>query len=159
VKPPVERQPSSRNCFVCGRDNPLGLRTRWDSDREKGEVRCTVTVPAPYNGYPGVVHGGIVTSLLDEAMGRSQLIEGGFDDLLVTARLEIAFRRTAPTGVPLTVVARTVRRSGSRAQCVAELRLPGGEIAATAEGLMTRPPPDVAQAWEAERAGWRVDRE
>jgi acyl-coenzyme A thioesterase PaaI-like protein len=153
------RQPSSRNCFVCGRENPLGLRTRWTSDRQSGEARCTVSVPGPFNGYPGVVHGGIVTSLLDEAMGRSLLVEGTFEDLLVTARLEVAFRRTTPTDTPLTVVGRIVRRSGSRAQCTAEILLPDGSVTATAEALMTRPTPEVAAAWAAERPGWRVDPE
>jgi acyl-coenzyme A thioesterase PaaI-like protein len=144
---------------VCGRDNPLGLRTRWVSDRVRGEARCAVTVPDAFNGYPGVVHGGIVTSLLDEAMARSLLVEGTFEDLLVTARLETTFRRVTPARTPLTVSGRILRRSASRARCAAEIRLPGGEVTATAEALMTRPTPEVAAAWAAERSGWLLDPE
>jgi len=153
----TERQPSSRSCFVCGRDNPLGLRARWESDRAAGEVRCQVTIPEPFNGYPGVVHGGIVTALLDEAMARTLLIQGGFEDLLVTGRMEVAFRNTTPTGAPVTVVARLLKRTASRAQAEAELRLADGTVTARAEALMIRPPPEVAAAWAAERAHWRVD--
>jgi acyl-coenzyme A thioesterase PaaI-like protein len=152
-----ERQPSSRSCFVCGRDNPLGLRTRWESDRAAREVRCQVSVPEPYNGYPGVVHGGIVTALLDEAMARTLLVEGGFEDLLVTGRMEVAFRSTTPTATPLTVVARLRKRSASRAQAEAEIRLADGTVTAQAEALMIRPPAEVAAAWEAERPHWKVE--
>jgi uncharacterized protein (TIGR00369 family) len=153
----TEPQPTSRSCFVCGRDNPLGLRTRWDSDRASGEARCQVTLPEAFNSYPGVVHGGIVAALLDEAMVRALLVEGGFDDLLVTARMEVAYRQATPTGKPLTVVARIRRKSGSRAQAEAEVRLEDGTVTATAEALLARPTPEVAAAWGAERSGWRVD--
>jgi len=152
-----ERQPSSRSCFVCGRDNPLGLKARWLSDRAAREVRCTIEIPEPFNGYPGIVHGGIVTALLDEAMARTLLLDGGFEDLLVTGRMEVAFRNTTPTGKPVTVVARLAKRSASRAQAEAELRLADGTVTARAEALMIRPPADVAAAWQAERAHWRVD--
>ncbi len=150
-------QPTSRSCFVCGRDNPLGLKTRWVSDLGAGEARCQVTLPEAFNSYPGVVHGGIVTALLDEAMVRALLLEGGFDDLLVTARMEVAFRRATPTGQPVTVTARIRRRSSSRAQAEAEVRLADGSVTATAEALLARPTPEVAAAWSAERSGWRVD--
>jgi acyl-coenzyme A thioesterase PaaI-like protein len=152
-----ERQPSSRSCFVCGRDNPLGLRARWESDRATGEARCRVTLPDAYNSYPGVVHGGIVAALLDEAMVRALLVEGGFDDLLVTARMEVAYRQATPTGRPLEVVARISRRSGSRARAEAEVRLADGTVTARAEALLARPTPEVAAGWEAERSSWRVD--
>src|SRR5512147_409180 len=108
-----KKQPSSRSCFVCGRDNPLGLKTRWESDVASGESRCSVTLPEAFNSYPGVVHGGIVAALLDEAMVRALLVEGGFDDLLVTARMEVAYRQATPTETPITVVAWIRRRSGS----------------------------------------------
>ncbi len=151
------RQPSSRSCFVCGRENRAGLRARWESDRRAGEVRAEIAIPERFNGYPGVVHGGVVTALLDEAMARTALVEGGFEDLMVTARMEVAFRQPVPTATPVTVVARLRKKTGSRAQAEAELRLPDGSVAAHAEALMTRPPPAVAAGWAAERPFWQVD--
>lgn len=153
----TDRQPSSRTCFVCGRDNLLGLKARFTGDRAAGEVRATVTIPEAMNGYPGTVHGGILGALLDEAAVRTALLDGGFDDLLVTARLEVTYKRPTPTETPVTVVARLVKRSGSRATASAEIRLPDGTVSAVAEALLARPPPDVARAWEAERPHWRVD--
>lgn len=151
------RQPSSRSCFICGRENPFGLKARWVSDRRANEVRTQVVIPEHFNGYPGVVHGGIITAILDEAMARSVLVEGGFDDLLVTAKLEVVFRRPTPTDTPVTAVARLVRRAGTRAIAEAELRLADGTVTARAEATMAKPPPDVAAGWEKERPHWKVD--
>ena len=155
----IERQPTSRSCFVCGRDNPVGLKARWTADRAAGEVRAELSIPEPFNGYPGVAHGGIVAALLDEAMARSLLLAGSFEDLLVTARMEVAFRLPTPTRTPVAVVARVKRRSGARAQAEAELRLADGTVTAHAEALLAKPPPEVAAAWAAERPFWRLDPE
>jgi uncharacterized protein (TIGR00369 family) len=153
----TERQPSSRSCFICGRENPFGLKARWVSDRRTHEVRTQLVIPEHFNGYPGVVHGGIVTAILDEAMARSLLVEGGFDDLLVTAKLEVVFRRPTPTDTPVTAIAKLVRRAGTRAIAEAELRLADGTVTARAEATMAKPPPDVAAGWEKERPHWKVD--
>jgi uncharacterized protein (TIGR00369 family) len=152
-----DKQPSSRSCFVCGRDNQGGLRARWVSDRATGEVRATVVVDERFNGYPGVVHGGVLAALLDEALVRSLLIGGDFEDLMVTARMEVVFRRPAPTGQPLTIVGRLVKPGETRAQAQSEARLADGTVVARAEGLLAKPPPDVAAAWNAERDYWRVE--
>ncbi len=153
----MTRQPSSRTCFVCGRDNAHGLRMSWVSDAAAREIRAAVTVAERFNGYPGIVHGGIVAALLDEAMVRSLLLEGDFEDLLVTGKLDVAYRRPTPTATPLTVVGRLLRRARSRAQAEAEVRLPDGTVTADARGLLTRPPAEVADAWAREQAYWRVE--
>jgi len=80
-----------------------------------------------------------------------------FEDLMVTAKLEVAYRRPTPTGVPLLVVGRLTRRSGARAEAEAELRLPDGTVAARATVLLVRPPAEILDRWAQERANWRVD--
>ncbi len=151
------RQPSSRSCFVCGRENPVGLKVRWAQYPEAGEIRGIVTIPEHFNGYPGVTHGGIVGAILDETAGRTILMDGGFEDLMVTAKLEVVYRRPTPTGVPLEVVGRLARRSGARAEAEAELRLPDGTVSARATVLLARPPAEITERWAAEREHWRVD--
>lgn len=153
----ADPQPSSRSCFVCGRDNQGGIRSRWVNDRAAGEVRSTVVLAEHLQSYPGLVHGGIVAALLDEAMVRSLLLEGDFEDLMVTARMQVSYRRATPTAVPVTIVGRLVKRGGSRARAEAEIRLADGTVTAEAEGLLTRPPPEVAAAWAEERPYWSVD--
>ena len=142
---------------MCGRENPVGLKVKWTQHPEAGEIRGTVTVPEHFNGYPGVTHGGIVGALLDETAGRTILMDGGFDDLMVTAKLEVVYRRPTPTGVPLELVGRLLGRSGARAEAEAELRLPDGTVAARGTVLLARPPAEVAERWAAEREHWRVD--
>jgi acyl-coenzyme A thioesterase PaaI-like protein len=67
----MEKQPNSRMCFVCGIDNPIGLHLSFYTD---DEGRCIARFrPGPeHQGYPGHLHGGIISTLLDEAMGRVQ---------------------------------------------------------------------------------------
>ena len=153
----MEKQPSSRSCFVCGRANPAGLHTRWTGDRAAGEVATTVVLGETTQSYPGLVHGGIVTALLDEAMVRALLLEGEFEALMVTAKMEVTFRRATPTGKPVTVVGRIVKQGSSRASAEAEARLADGTVTAQCAGLLVRQPADVAAAWAAEREHWRVD--
>jgi acyl-coenzyme A thioesterase PaaI-like protein len=153
------RQPTSRSCFVCGRENPVGLKVHWDQDAERQEIRSTVTLPDHFNGYPGVAHGGVVAAVLDETAGRSILVDGGFDDLMVTAKLEVVYCRPTPTGVPLLAVGRLLRRAGSRAEAEAELRLPDGTVTARATVLLARPPEEIKARWSEERPYWKVDEE
>jgi acyl-coenzyme A thioesterase PaaI-like protein len=152
-----DRQPTSRSCFVCGRDNPVGLKVKWDQHEDAGELRGTVTIPEHFNGYPGVTHGGVVAAILDETAGRTILMDGGFEDLMVTAKLEVVYRRPTPTGIPLEVVGRLLRRFGTRAEAEAELRLPDGTVSARGSVLLARPPAEITERWEAEREHWRVD--
>ena len=56
------KQPGSKHCFVCGRENPVGLKMDFYLTAP-GEVQANLTVPAQYEGYPGVVHGGIVAAI------------------------------------------------------------------------------------------------
>ena len=151
---PSEWQPSSRSCFVCGRDNAAGLRTEWTTHRERNEVRTTLRIPEHFHGYPGVVHGGIVTALLDEAMVRTALLDGDFEDLMVTAKMEVTFRHATPTAVEVTVIGRRLRGTRARAKTEAEVRLADGTVAASAEGILSRAPPEVAAAWAKEREFW-----
>jgi len=153
----VERQPSSRTCFLCGRDNPVGLKMVWDNHPEEGEIRCTITVPEHFNGYPGIVHGGIVGAILDETAGRAVLLDGEPDDLMVTAKMEVTYRRPTPTGTPLLVVGRVVGRSEKRAETQGEIRLPDGTVSARATVWLARPPKGILADWEAERQYFRVD--
>jgi acyl-coenzyme A thioesterase PaaI-like protein len=104
-----------------------------------------------------VTHGGIVAALLDETGGRTILMDGGFEDLMVTAKLEVVYRRPTPTGVPLLVVGRLLRRTGTRAEAEADLRLPDGTVSARATVLLARPPDSIVDRWSAEREHWRVD--
>jgi uncharacterized protein (TIGR00369 family) len=129
----------------------------WENHREEGEIRGLVTVPEHFNGYPGVVHGGILAAILDETAGRAILLESGPDDLMVTARIEVTYRRPTPTGTPLLAVGRVVERGETRAETKGEIRLPDGTVSARATVWLARPPKRILEGWEEEREHFKVD--
>ncbi len=153
----MQPQPTSRYCFLCGRDNPASLHAHWYNDREAGKVRATVSVPEEYNGYPGIVHGGVVAALLDETAGRALMLDGNFDRLWVTANLSVTYRKPTPTATLLSLTGWVERDAGKRTLAAAELRLGDGTLTASCQALIARPPEGMLTGWEAEREHWRVE--
>jgi uncharacterized protein (TIGR00369 family) len=152
----MRKQPNSRNCFVCGRQNPIGLKLDFYQDPQAGQVRAEFTLPEIYQGYPGVAHGGIVAAILDETAGRATLIGASDDNLMVTLKLSVRYRRPTPTGVPLTAVGWVVQPGEQRASVAGEIRLPDGTVTADCEILLAAVPETFRAGWEAEKPYWRV---
>ena len=148
------KQPNSAHCFVCGLNNALGLKLSF-YELSTTEVTASYSPPADYEGYPGVLHGGIIAALLDEAGSRAGMI-GAHDHFMVTARLDVKYRRPTPIGQPLTVYGRLVKRSGRRAVAEAELRLPDGTVSASAELMLADLPADTLPPGDLEALGWKV---
>lgn len=152
----MKKQANSRTCFVCGRDNDMSLKMSWYEDHETQQVRSTVTVPEHFNGYPGVVHGGIVSAILDETSGRAVMLKHGKNALMVSLKLEVTFRLPTPTGTPLTVIGWVIKQSKSRARVAGEIRLPDGTLTAECTAVVVRPPQKILDSWEAEKPYWKV---
>jgi len=156
--PPVNdartKQPNSRLCFVCGVENPVGLHLAF-YDQAEGEVICEVTLPERYQGYPGVVHGGIVASMLDEIAGRAAM-QGDVTRFMMTAKLDIRYRKPVPIGQRLRLVGRLERRRGRLTFVRGEIWLPDGSLGAEAEALLSDIPDIFTDASDLERLGWRV---
>ena len=150
------KQPNSRMCFVCGLQNPVGLKMAIYNDVENRQVVSTVIVPEHFQSYPGIVHGGILATMLDEVSGRAVLIDGSDENLMVTVKLEVKYRQPTPTLTPLTVIGQVVSLSDNRAKVHGEIRLPDGTISAEADGLLARPPQTIRDNWENERQYWKV---
>lgn len=88
------------NCFVCGKNNPNGLRLSFEIDKEKQTLKTTFVASPTFQGWDGIVHGGILSTLLDEAMAKL-VYELGYQ--AVTASIEIKFKKPAPILEPLLV--------------------------------------------------------
>lgn len=148
------KQPNSAACFVCGLDNPVGLRLEF---YESGthEVTATCLLGKAYEGYPGVLHGGIVAAILDEVGGRAVMI-GDHTRFTMTAKLDVKYRQPTPTGQALTVVGRLLRRRGRLAWTHAEIRLPDGTVTAEAELTLAEQPDDFRAQGDLEALGWKV---
>jgi len=149
----TEKQGSSRMCFVCGRENPVGLRAQFTSDGRR--IYCTYTPRDEYQGYPGVVHGGVLCALLDETLGRTCFLIGD-DNWMVTAKMELRFKAPVPTGKPLTAIGEIVRDRGRLLESHGEIRLEDGTLAMEANATYIRAPKEVVERWDVERDEWKT---
>ncbi len=138
---------SDHGCFGCGRLNPYGLRLRFVQIGPV-EVMAEFEPGAVHEGFAGVVHGGIVTTLLDEAMAWAAFAAGAW---VVTARLDVRFRRPVVVGEPVRVFGR-VRDDRRRLVEVdgRVARVADGVLLAEASGAFVRVPPEQAAAWRAQ---------
>lgn len=150
----MHKLPNSRNCFVCGLENSYGLKLAFYKDGP-GSVICNYTVPEQYQGYPGIVHGGIVTSIMDEALGRVFMIDDP-NRFMYTAKLTSRFRQHVPIETPLKITAQIVRDRGRLAESKAQLFGPDDQLLADTEALMIALPEEFMQSSDLEELGWRV---
>ena len=148
------KQPNSRNCFVCGLGNPDGLQLTF-YEQEAGQVVAETIVPARFQGYPGVVHGGIVAAMLDEVAMRSAMVDDHLR-FMVTAKMTLRYRKAIPVEQPLRLVGRIERAGGQATTATAELRLPDGSLGADVEAMMVDYPEPLGGAAEFEELGWKV---
>ncbi len=119
--------PQEDYCFACGKANPVGLHL--DFRVVENEFRTVKTLPREYQSFTGVVHGGIITTILDEAMGGYLYAMG---EKAVTARLSVRYRKPTPVGAALHIRGWIESRRGRFIDMKAEISLEDGTI--TAEG-------------------------
>ncbi|MFQ6099989.1 MAG: PaaI family thioesterase [Anaerolineae bacterium] len=152
----MNKQPNSRMCFLCGLQNPVGLKLAFYENPETGQVQTEFIVPAEYQGYPGVVHGGIVAAVLDEIAGRAVMLGGSDENLMATLRLTVHYRRPTPTETLLTAVGWVEKMGGTGARVAGEIRLLDGTVTAECEAVLTTVPEEFRARWEPEKAYWKV---
>jgi acyl-coenzyme A thioesterase PaaI-like protein len=156
-----DRQPSSKGCFVCGVQNPCGLHIRFVNDGP-GRVMARVTLDDTYQSYPGVAHGGILSTILDETMGRAILSNGEANDDIMTARfmftakLEIRYRKPVPLHQEI-VVRGWVEKDRERMVMVnGEVVLPDGVVAVEGSATLVDIPKEQIDQMSLEDVGWQV---
>ncbi len=123
-------------CFGCGLANPFGLQLELRAG-DGGELRGRFFVKQDHQGPPGLAHGGVLTSALDEAMSLAVHREA----LAYTANLEVELRAPAPVGTYVEVAARVERSEGRKHWAAAELRGNGAQLIAAGRGLYVEPAP------------------
>lgn len=128
----IPRQFGFSHCFVCGPDNLRGLRLVFE--REGDSVLTTFTPPLEYGGYGTILHGGLTSTLLDEAMAWA--VYGLLNRLSLTTELRVKFLAPVRCGEPLTVVGTIISRTDQGAETRAELRDPSGAVRAEGTGTM-----------------------
>lgn len=114
-------------CFVCGVKNPIGLKLKFAWE---GEEYVTYFTPQQeHQGWVNITHGGLISTILDEVMGRS-LCEKQIP--VVTARMELRFRLPIPIGETVRFSGRVVKEKGKVIDMEAKAQLADGQIATEA---------------------------
>ena len=124
-------------------------------DTEPGLVEATYTVKDQYQGYPGVVHGGIIAAMMDEVMGRV-FMGGGKTRFMVTAELKIRYRKPVPVGKPLTLRGRAISDNGKIGRAEGEILDAEGKLLVQGEIVVADLPKELAIAAPTGDSGWRV---
>jgi len=130
-----DRFNDNKRCFVCGKNNQDGLRLEFRVDRERGEASVEVVFPGRFQGWEGIVHGGLLATVLDEAM-----IKAAWARAMRCVTGEITVRYVKPAQVA-EAYRLTGRVTGARGKIVlAESELLGddGESVARASGKLFR---------------------
>jgi uncharacterized protein (TIGR00369 family) len=119
-------------CFVCGKDNPdsMGLRFTYDEDRDS--FVCRFRLGKRYTGPPGHSHGGIIATILDEAMGKVNKLR---NVIAVTSEMTVNYLKPVPLNKPLRVESREEKVEGRKHVNVAEILNEKGEVLARSRGL------------------------
>jgi len=130
----LKEESNSKHCIVCGLDNPASLKAAF-YETENNEVVAVFTPNYLVQSYPNRMHGGMITAILDEAIGRA--ISIGHDDTIwgVTMEITTRYHRPVPLDVELKAVGRVTENIRSNVfRGTGELLLPNGKVAASAIG-------------------------
>lgn len=152
-----KRQPNSHSCFICGVENPVGLHLHI-YETAPGEVESSYVAPDYFQGYPGVLHGGIVAALIDEIAGRALM---GSDPMeprfMFTARLEVKYRRNVPIGKQLKIVGKAGKSRARSAEAWAGVYdVETDELLAEGNALLMDVPADQFDRSRLNELGWKV---
>jgi acyl-coenzyme A thioesterase PaaI-like protein len=155
MKTSRQKQPNSRHCFICGLENPIGLRLKMYQTKP-GVLETAYTAPEHFQGYPGVLHGGIVAAILDEISGRAHMGDPSEPRFMFTAKMEVRYRKNVPIGQPLKIIGKAGKSRGKIAEGWAGIYNQGGELLAEANTLLVDVPDEILAEADLEALGWMV---
>jgi uncharacterized protein (TIGR00369 family) len=119
-------------CFACGRNNPDGMRLRFTYDEERDRFVCRFRLSKRYTGPPGHAHGGIIATILDEAMGKVNKLR---HVVALTSTITVDYVKPVPLNKSLRVESREVHVRGRYHTNAAEILNQKGEVLAHSKGL------------------------
>ena len=127
----VDTDRSDSLCFGCGQQNPIGLKLRFDWDGKTVSTRFTPD--KRYQGWNGIVHGGILTCMLDEAMAHAAQHASAE---ILTAKMEVQFKRPAKVDEPLVITGVVTKKKRKLVETKAKLSLLDGTVVAESTATM-----------------------
>ncbi len=127
----IDTEKSLAMCFGCGQDNPIGLKLNFNWDNKT--ARAEFTPNKSHQGWFGIVHGGIIGCLLDEAMGYATYFAG---IVCLTAKMELRIRRPALIGEPLIIISSITKKTRRLVETKADIALKDGTPVAESTATM-----------------------
>lgn len=146
----------SRMCLVCGVENPAGLKARF-YELENGELAGIFSPLETHQSYPGRVHGGIVSAILDETIGRAINV-GDRETWGVTVEFTVRFRKPVPLDREIKAIGRITKDSTRLFEGTGEIVLDDGSIAVEARGKYVKLPIEGIAAAGFGESEWFADR-
>jgi len=120
-------------CFVCGQKNQRGLKIDFSQNKKAQQIELEVSIPRYYQGWQNFIHGGIISTLLDEAMIKAAALNGF---KCITAELNVRFKKPARVETPLLLSAKVVDQRSKIVNSVAQLQLKDGTILAEGSAIL-----------------------
>jgi uncharacterized protein (TIGR00369 family) len=150
----IKKHQNSKLCFVCGLKNDFGIKAGF-FELDNNELVATFTPCEKHQSYPGRLHGGVSSAILDETIGRAIMIEHK-EIWGVTVELNVKYKRPVPYDVELKVVGRITSQNRRFFEGTGELILPDGKVAVTAWGKYMKLPLEKIADWDHDEEEWRV---
>lgn len=119
-------------CFACGKNNPDGMRLRFTYDEDRDRFISRFRLGKRFTGPPGHCHGGIIATILDEAMGKVNKLR---NVVAMTVEMKVQYLKPVPLNKPLRVESREISVKGRRHTNSAEILNRKDEVLARSEGL------------------------
>jgi uncharacterized protein (TIGR00369 family) len=123
----------NENCFVCGRENPAGLRLEFRTDPGRGAAAAAVEFPACFQGWQDTVHGGLLATVLDETMIKAAAAAG---HKCVSAEITVTYRQPARTGARYLAEGEVLQSRGRLVLAASRVRDAAGRVCAQATGKL-----------------------
>ncbi len=120
------------NCFVCGQNNPDGMRLKFALDEKRQMFVCRFKLGKRYTGPPGHCHGGVIACILDDAMGKVNKLH---QVVALTREMTVEYLKPVPLGKSLRVEGREVEVRGRKHINTAEILNEKDEVLARSRGI------------------------
>ncbi len=125
--------PDTHHCFLCGDQNPIGFKLKFK--QENGDTISETAIPSQYQGFDGVVHGGIIATFLDEIMAQAVKKSG---QRAMTGTLTVKYRKPCRTEKQIQMRGRIIEISGRIIKSQGEI-IQDQEVVAEGEGIFIVP--------------------
>ncbi|MHB8931026.1 MAG: PaaI family thioesterase [Melioribacteraceae bacterium] len=151
----IGKQHNSKLCFVCGLKNKFGIHAHFYVT-ENQELIALFTPSEEHQSYPGRLHGGIASAILDETIGRAILNKYETEVWGVTIDLNVKFKKPIPLNEELKVIGRITNENSRMFEGTGEIILSNGDVAVTAQGKYFKVPLEKIADFDRSENEWMI---